>query len=53
MTEESHPEAELLRNISLKNAARTKALKVWDEKKISKAYIDFYLEIYSKEIKFK
>ena len=30
----------------LKKAAREKAIKTWDEKRISKIYSDFYFEIH-------
>ena len=33
------------RNILLKKASRKKALAVWDEKKISKIFADFYSEV--------
>ena len=35
------------RNNNLKKAAREKAIKVWDEKRISKIYSDYYFQIYN------
>ena len=34
------------RNNNLKKAAREKAINIWDEKRISKIYSDYYFEIY-------
>ncbi len=35
------------RNNNLKKTAREKAIKVWDEKRISKIYSDYYFQIYN------